>query len=183
MSEYEAIRAKYKPQVVKWLLIAESPPPGPAAGGSRHFYRTDQIRLEDRLFLGTIKALYPKTKELTDKQIEEKKPDWLKRLQVDGVYMIEALEESQHHEVKKPERKAKIKAALPRLIERAGELVKPDTKLILIKSNVFDVAAESLRLAGFTVLNEKLVDYPGVWNHAAYKEKLGNLMRASGWTK
>lgn len=183
MNEYEATRAQFKPLAVKWLLVAESPPPEASRGGSRHFYRTNQIRPEDRLFLGAIKALYPDSKDLTDKQIEEHKFEWLKRLQADGIYMIEALEVSQEHAVKKPERQEKIRLALPRLIERVGELANSDTKLILIKSNVFEVAAEPLRVAGFTVLNQALVDYPGVWNKAAYQEKLTKLMVASGWCK
>ena len=53
-----------------------------------------------------------------------------------------------------------------------GELTGADTKLILIKSNVFDVAAEPLREAGFTVLNTELLDYPGHFNQRSYREKL-----------
>jgi hypothetical protein len=61
------------------------------------------------------------------------------------------------------------------------ELAGPDTKLILIKSNVFEVAAEPLRQAGFTVLNTGLLDYPGRFNQRAYREKLAALAaRASG---
>ncbi len=50
-----------------------------------------------------------------------------------------------------------------------------DTKIILIKSNVFVVAAEPLRQAGFTVLNQELLDYPGHFNQRAYREKLSKL--------
>ncbi|HSX15152.1 MAG TPA: hypothetical protein VLE72_04625 [Candidatus Saccharimonadales bacterium] len=179
---YESIRQQYKPDQIKWLLIAESPPPGAGAKGSRHFYRTDKMRLDDRLFLNTIRALYPKEVEgRPETDLELNKEKWLRRLQEAGVYMIEALEESQPHGVKKPQRQAKIQAALPRLIERVGELADPDTKLLLIKSNPYEVAAEPLRQAGFKVLNEALIDYPGQFNQAAYKQKLGDTMRQAGW--
>jgi hypothetical protein len=54
-------------------------------------------------------------------------------------------------------------------------LADPDTKIILIKSNVFEAAAEPLRQAGFTVLNKELLDYPGHFNQRAYREKLAKL--------
>src|SRR5207244_1634554 len=105
------------------------------------------------------------------------KVSWLRRFQADGWYMIEALEVSQRHSVTKPERQEKIKEALPRLIERVGELVTKNTKIILIKSNVFDVAAEPLREAGFNVLNTELLDYPGRFNQRAYREKLARMAK------
>jgi hypothetical protein len=157
------------------LLIAESPPPAENIGGSRHFYRATPVRRDDRLFVNTIKALYPDAAKLTESQIEPDKEQWLRRFQTDGRYMIEALETSQRHSVTKEERQQKIRDALPRLIERVHELATPDTKIILIKSNVFEVAAEPLRQAGFTVLNHELVDYPGRFNQRDYREKLHAL--------
>lgn len=180
-TEYEQIRSSYKPDQVEWLLIAESPPPSASAEGSRHFYRADKPRHEDRLFSNTVRALYPETESLPESQLQAEKADWLKRLQADGVYMTEALEVSQRHEVKKPDRQTKIREALPRLIERVGQLATPNTKIILIKSNVFDVAAEPLKAAGFKVLNEKLVDYPGHYNQTAYRTKLAGLFKQNGW--
>lgn len=177
MSEYEEIRQKYRPQQIKVLLIAESPPPGPSIGGSRHFYRTDRNRgADDRLFLKTVQGKYPEAADKPVDELEKEKEQWLRRLQQDGWYLIEALEESQKHQVKKPERQRKIKEALPRLIERVRELAYKDTKIITIKSNVFDVAAPALREAGFSVINEKNVDYPGVFNAEAYRTKLAALV-------
>jgi len=169
---YDEQRAQYKPSRITHLLIAESPPGAPDSGGSRHFYRSDMVRPEDRLFINTIRALYPETIDIAQDELEKTKEHWLRRFQADGWYMIEALEESQVHEVTKPQRQAKIKASLPRLIERVGELAQKDTKLILIKSNVYEVAAEPLRQAGFTVLNTELLDYPGRYNQRTYREKL-----------
>jgi hypothetical protein len=172
MSSYDEIRQGYRPAHIKALLIAESPPPPAHIGGSRHFYRSSSARTDDRLFTNTIKALYSEAAEKTEAELEPDKEQWLRRFQADGWYMIEALEVSQQHEVTKPERQARIKEALPRLLERVKQLADKDTKIILIKSNVFDVAAEPLRAAGFTVLNAKLLDYPGIYNQRAYREKL-----------
>ncbi len=61
-------------------------------------------------------------------------------------------------------------------MKRVKKLANTKTKLILIKSNVFDVAAEPLRSAGFKVLNTELVDYPGQFNQRDYREKLARLV-------
>jgi len=174
-SSYETVRQKYKPQHIKFLLIAESPPPASHIQSSRQFYYADRIRTDDRLFTNTIRALYPETAELKEVDLEQDKEKWLRKFQNDGWYMIEALEESQKHEVTKRGRQDKIAQALPRLLERVTKLVQKDTKIILIKSNVFDVAAKPLRQAGYNVLNTELVDYPGHFNQKAYREKLQKL--------
>jgi hypothetical protein len=172
---YETIRKKYRPEPIKLLLIAESPPPLPETQSSRQFYYTDRIRKDDRLFTNTIRALYPEAATATEQELEDKKDSWLRRLQRDGIYMIEALTESQLHEVTKQKRQEKIRKDLPALIKRVQGLAGPDMKIILIKSNVFEVAAEPLREAGFQVLNTELVDYPGRFNQRDYREKLAQL--------
>jgi len=176
MSNYEAIRQTYKPAHITVLLIAESPPPSPEVQSSRQFYYTDRIRTDDRLFVNTIRALYPEALETSEAELEQQKTSWLRRFCDDGFYMIEALETSQRHAVTKQQRQAKIAAAVPRLIERVMGLAAPDTKLILIKSNVFEVAAAPLRQAGFRVLNTELVDYPGQYNQRHYRKKLADLL-------
>lgn len=175
MHEYEEIRQRYRPDKIKVLLIAESPPPAAGKESSRQFYRSDRIRRGDRLFTNTIKALYPEAANKTEAELEKEKEQWLKKFQSNGWYMIEALEHSLPHEITKPERQELIRKTLPRLITRVKELAEPGTGVILIKSNVFDVAAEPLRQAGFNVLNKKLVDYPGQFNQAAYRQKLSRL--------
>lgn len=177
MQSYEQIRRTYKPAHIKILLIAESPPPAPEVQSSRQFYYTDRIRTDDRLFTNTIRALYPEATDVPEPELERDKEQWLQRFQADGFYMIEALETSQVHEVTKRQRQNKIRESLPRLIERVRKLAKPDTKIILIKSNVFEIAAEPLRQAGFHVLNTENVDYPGHFNQRAYREKLAKLTR------
>lgn len=177
MSSYDEVRKKYRPVHIKVLLIAESPPPEPQVQSSRQFYYTDRVRKDDRLFVNTIRALYPETLETPEAELEENKEKWLQRFKSDGWYMIEALEDSQEHEVTKKQRQARIAEVLPRLLERVKELVEPRTKIILIKSNVFDVAAEPLKQAGYHVLNTELVDYPGRFNQRAYREKIAKLIQ------
>lgn len=178
VNSYDTIRQKYKPEHIKILLIAESPPPAADVQSSRHFYRSEKIRNDDRLFINTIRALYPETMELSEQVIEEGKDEWLRRFQADGWYMIEALEQSQEHGVTKRQRQERIQESLPHLIQRVHKLAESTTRIILIKSNVFEVAAEPLRASGLTVLNTELVDYPGQYNQSAFREKLIRLIKA-----
>jgi len=175
MNAYDAVREQYKPERITFLLIAESPPPAPAIQSSRQFYYTDRVRTDDRLFTNTIRALYPEAAEAAESDLQTQKQQWLHRLQQDGWYMIEALPESQQHAVTKKQRQERIREHLPWLIARVSSLASPDTKILLIKSNVFDVAAQPLRDAGFNVLNTELLDYPGRYNQRAYREKLRRL--------
>lgn len=177
MSNYDKIRESFKPKFIKVLFIAESPPPDANIQSSRHFYRHEQVRKDDRLFVNTIKALYPESENLTEPEIEISKKDWLQKFANDGFYMIEALQESQKHKVTKAGRQDKISAALPDLLERVKKLATPKTKIILIKSNVFEIAAEPLKQAGFNILNMKLVDYPGHFNQVAYRKKVSELLK------
>lgn len=176
-NEYDELRKRYKPLHIKVLFIAESPPPEATKDSSRHFYRSDRVRRDDRLFVNTMKALYPEAAQQTEAMIEPHKEAWLRRFQADGYYMIEALEQSQVHEVTKQQRQQKIAQNLPALLKRVGELATRDTKIILIKSNVFEVMAEPLRQAGHTVLNAGLLDYPGRFNQRAYREKLHKMIK------
>lgn len=176
MGSYDEIRQKYRPDHIRYLLIAESPPPDDFAGGSRHFYRKES-REDDRLFSNTMRALYPEMADLPEAELQKDKEKWLRRFQADGWYMIESVEKSIPHAVKKPERQRLIRENLPRLLERVRRLAGPETKIILIKSNVFDVASQPLRDAGFNVLNKKLLDYPGHFNQAAYRSKLSEMVK------
>lgn len=176
MESYEHVRKKYKPSKIKVLLIAESPPPSADTDSSRHFYRSDKIRGNDRLFSNTIQALYPEVAS-DIKSIETDKAHWLEKLKNDGIYMIESLPDSLPHHVTKKERQELIKNNLEGLIRKIKTLATPNTKIVLIKSNVFEVAADPLRQAGFNVLNKQLVDYPGQYNQAAYRDKLAGLLK------
>lgn len=179
---YAELREKFKPKQIKWLLIPESPPPHENMASGRHFYRVEP-RTDDRLFVNTIKSLYLEAAEQTEAQLEPVKEQWLRRLQQDGVYVVEALEKSLQRKVTKPERQGLLRQVLPRLIERLQQLAQSDTRIILIKSNVFEVLAEPLKRAGFKVLNRELVDYPGRFNQRQYREKLSQLVREQGWNK
>lgn len=172
--EYEKRRQSFRPGHIKWLLVAESPPPAADRVSTRHFYRAAAAGDGDRLFNNTIRALYGD--ELTPLEIAGDKAKWLQRFKDDGFYMIEALTESLPHGAKPSERIEQLREAVPALIKRVKELATAETKIILIKSNPFKVCTEPLREAGFTVLNTETVNYPGFWQEEPYRNKLRGLL-------
>jgi hypothetical protein len=174
------LRQSYKPTSVKWLFIAESPPPTAGTISTRHFYRTG-IGSADRLFANTIKALYGEASKLSETELAEQKESWLHQFQSDGCYMIECLDDSLPHDTTPAERKQKIKAVLPQLISKVRKLASADTKVILIKSNPYNIATTPLRAAGFNVINQALIDYPGYWREEPYRQKLAQTMQNHGW--
>ena len=175
---YEQERQKYRPRQVTLLFIAESPPPAANVQSSRQFYYTDRIRKDDRLFVNMMRALYPEAEEISEQELEAHKQQWLNRFMADGYYMIEALTQSQPHEITKKQRQERIAHALPELMTPLKGICPPGTDIILIKSNVFDIAAEPLREAGYNVLNTELVDYPGRFNQRAFRHKVQGLILA-----
>ena len=126
---YELVRAHYRPKHIKWLLVAESPPPAPEIQSSRQFYYTDRIRKDDRLFTNTMRALYSEAADLTEPVLEAQKETWLRRFQADGWYMIEALDVSQQHKITKKQRHERIRENLPHLIEKMKQLVASPSSL------------------------------------------------------
>ncbi|HVQ43541.1 MAG TPA: hypothetical protein VMT30_01070 [Candidatus Saccharimonadia bacterium] len=177
MTEYEQIRRRYRPPVVRYLLIAESPPPAAGVASSRQFYRAEYQKPDDRLYANTMRAVFAEAADAPAGDLEAAKAAWLGRFRDAGFYMIEALETSLEHEVTKPERRRLLAERADAVIARVRELATAETKLILIKSNVYDMLAGPLRAAGFVVLNEALLDYPGRFIQRDYREKLAAMVR------
>ena len=55
MSAFEKARKKYRPENIRYLLIAEAPP----KADSKRFFYFEDVTEKDSLFLETMKCLYP----------------------------------------------------------------------------------------------------------------------------
>ena len=175
--DYEAIRQIYRPEKIKLLFIAESPPPADASKPTtRGFYRLESAGDGDRLFNNMMQVLYPESAAVNLENLANEKDKWLRRFQADGYYLVEALTTSMPHEAKTSERVKLLKNQLPELISRVGKLIKPGTPIVLIKSNPYKVCAEPLRDAGYRVLNTETLNYPGYWQEQAFRTKLIHLI-------
>lgn len=162
-------RLKYKPSRVKTLLIAEAAPDSI----DRFFYYTD-VRKHDYLFLGVAEVLYPDLKEkyLESGRDKEIKNDILRKFQNDGFYLLDLSELplSYLH--------SSLEEQLPQLIKNIRQVVENDTRIILIKANVYDIAYTKLK-DQFRVINKR-IPFPGQGGQLKFRKEFKEALSLLG---
>lgn len=152
---YEQLRDQYRPEELKVLPIGESPP-NPGAGERRFFYSSTLSY--DNLYRGVALAVYG---DRDDFNIQNKK-DTLERLRDDGFWLIDAVE-NPINKSSPPARRHAISAAVPRLVERCGELA-PERGVIICHDPVYQAAAPALLAADVRLLHSVALPFPlGNW--------------------
>lgn len=137
-SRREAAAARYRPDTVDLLLVAEAPP---ALG--RYFY-FPYVREQDSLFRHVCRAVLDRESSRTSKA------DQLAELRARGVYLIDLQEE--------PRDEQPLASFVPGLLDRCR--VFDPAWIILIKASVYDAAFAPLRAAGLPVSSIR-VPFPG----------------------
>lgn len=152
---YEELRERYRPERLRVLLVAESPPdPG---GGEQRFFYSPQLRA-DNLYRGVSQALYGDHDEIDILD----KPTVLDRIKADGYWLIDAVDEPVN-KLSPGARARAIAASVPRLAERCVELA-PEFGVILCHGRVYAAAAQPLREAGVVILHDEPLPFPlGNW--------------------
>ena len=90
MDDFNKARVKYKPEIIKYLLVAETPP----KSDSNRFFYYENVDREDSLFIETIKVLYPnEIDNLTIKEVWNRKKYFLEKFKKDGFYLIDSIDE------------------------------------------------------------------------------------------
>jgi len=174
----ESARQKYKPEIIKFLLIAEAPP---KIESERFFYFED-VQKYDYLFLETMKVLYPNDSDIKNgntKNVRRRKREFLAKFKKCGFYLIDASDEPIKDKSKSAKRK-QIEKFLPSLIANVRSLVPKDTKIILISSTVYEVCCNRLKAEGFNVINECAIPFPISWQKE-FRRKLFTLLKRYGW--
>ncbi|KAF0247030.1 MAG: hypothetical protein FD180_147 [Planctomycetota bacterium] len=155
---YEKLRLEYRPERLKVLLVAESPP-DPGNGPRRFFYAPD-LSQHDNLYRGVAEALYGAEPGFN----VDSKVQVLRRIQADGFWLIDASEQPVNH-LSSAEKTRSIRASIPRLVDRCVALA-PERGVILCKRVLFDLAATALRAAKVAVLHDTSIPFP-LGNHRA----------------
>ena len=165
-TEFEQARLKYKPDKIKYLLVAESPP----EIEKKRFFYFEKVKIQDSLFLQTMKVLYPN--HIVDvSTLRSNKSALLKRFQCDGFYLIDALD--MPIGVKKTKHKInKISDNLCQLEQKIIKLVHQETKIILISKPVYEAAYEYLFSKKLNVVNKEIIPFPGSGWQCDYRIKL-----------
>ena len=158
---------KYRPEKVRILFIAESPPGAP----DRHFYFEDVSRA-DTLWVQTTRALYPEEFGETAQE-RKQKGAWLVRFQQDGYWMLEAVP----HPIDKKKKETQIRENTERVLAEI-QAAAPE-HVVLIATPVYKVLQQPLVEAGISLPQPLAVPFPGRGQqgkfHAAMQATLAAL--------
>lgn len=130
--------ARYRPKVIRLLLVAEAPPCDP----DRYFY-FQEVDRHDWLFRYVYEGLTGTKPDRADKAIH------LAQLRDAGIFLIDL-----HEDHASQPTASQLEPCIPGLIERC-RACRP-RHIALIKSIVHDVALVPLRDAGFPVIDVRM---------------------------
>jgi hypothetical protein len=170
---YDEQRQRYKPDVVRLLLIGESPP-DPRAGDQRFFYAPTLSY--DNLYRGVAEALYGAHAGF---DVRAKVAN-LERMRDDGVWLIDAVAEPINARTLAARRQA-IRSNVVKLVEQC-ERIAPAVGVILCHSIVFKQAAEPLRAASLPVLHTTPLPFPLGNTRARFVAGMRVALDGAGWT-
>lgn len=153
--------AKYRPERVRLLLIAEAPP----VALGRYFY-FEHVTDQDSLFRYVARTV------LKIEPSRASKPRELGRLCEAGVFLIDL----------KPDPKVgdeSLDAYVPNLVERAVDL---DPEYVIpIKVNVCDLCRGPLAAEGMKVSQER-IPFPGSGQLSRFERAMGRALQSAAWT-
>lgn len=151
-SWYEQLRQDHKPQHLKLLFVAESPP-DPGSGSIRFFYHPE-LSQHDNLYRGVAEAIYGTETGFT---VDTKGAN-LRRMQADGYWLIDAVDKPVNH-LSDGDRLRLIRQGVPRLIDRCLRLA-PERGVVICHARVYGAAASGLQGAGVRVLHAVPIPFP-----------------------
>jgi hypothetical protein len=154
--------AKYRPEVVELLLIAEAPP----SSLDRYFYFAE-VPDQDSLFRHIARAILAIEPSRAEKASE------LRCLADRGVFLIDL----------KPEPKEPqdtLELYVPDLVARAAAL--SPRQIITIKANVCDLTQPALRAVGLNVVDQR-VPFPGSGQQRRFLESMDTALDSIGWPR
>ncbi len=179
MSRFENARQKYKPKVIKYLFVAETPP----KSDSERFFYFEKVDKQDSLFLETMKILYPnETKFAETKTIRKRKKEFLEKFRDDGFYLIDSLNKPFEEKFNTRQKVMLIKNGQGQLLKNIRELISEETKVILIAAPVFKANFDFLKKHSIPIINEEFIDFPGSGGQKKYKKKMKTVLEQNHYS-
>ena len=165
---YEA-REKYRPEYIKLMFIAESPP----CSDDRFFYFED-VKTGDSLFLYIIRAVFPDLEAWETKQIRAKKEELLYRFRDAGYFLEDSVPVSIPKGTKNKEKEKIVLSNQADLMNRI-EPYKKNTKFVLLSAMVFKINYSALVANGFNILNDFMLPFPGSGQQTKFKNGIARI--------
>lgn len=172
LKNIEEARLKYKPNLVKYLLVAEAPP----ESVDRFFY-FENVKQHDYLFLGVAQALYPNLKDryLAEGRNTETKKEILEKMKSEGFYLIDL------SDLPLSLIEGDLKDQLPNLNKKIEAVAKDATKIILIKANVYDLAYQYLVSEGVKNIIDQRITFPGQGGQIKFQVEFAKALKEAGY--
>ena len=167
---YSVRRARWKPDRVRLLLIAESAPDDGGDIANRRFFYDDALTSRDGLFREVVRALFDNPPL---KSGPNAKTPWLEKLKADGLFLID-LATVPVNSISSAERAAALRRNIEATITLAKEL-QPDG-VVLVKQNVFELLHGPLRQAGLPLLHDEFIPFPGSGQQRRFRERFGYVL-------
>lgn len=150
--------ARYRPEQISLLLVAEAPPREP----DRYFYFED-VRTQDALFRYVARMI------LGEQPTRENKSALLGKLRDRGVFLIDLMLD--------PVDGSPLAHHVPRLADRCRAL--GPQAVILVKTTVYDAAYSALRRAGIPVVDER-IPFPGSGQQKRFEDAFRRALKKAG---
>ena len=170
------LRSHFKPDTVKVLFLAESPPES-NDDEVRFFYNPRQERW-DHMYRSVMKAVFPDFEYRPGQ-----KDQWLSKFMQYGYYLIDAID-FPINRLLSDERRRLLNVSIKGKLSEIATLVTQDTPIVLVKRNVFLAFNDPLRKAGYNVIHESFLPFPAYGHQeefiAACAGCLRNLQRGNG---
>ena len=164
-------RLNYKPDIIKYLLIAQAPPDSI----ERFFYYTN-VPKHDYLFLGIIGVLYPNLKKefLESGRNADIKESILLKFKEEGFYLIDLSEFPISYIT------TSLKDQLPKLADNIKKLADANTRIILIKSDVYEIAFRYLKDRFKNIIDIK-IPFPCCGHQNDFKLMFSKALKLAGY--
>lgn len=168
ISKINTARAKYKPEKVKLLIVAEAPPEA-----LERFFYYENVSTADYLFIGFIQVLIKdqdRKSENICKIIRKNKAEILKLLQKYGIFLIDWSDNPIFHFCDYDIFKRKL--------ECENGIDKKNTNIILVKVNVFDFLYEKLKSDKYKVMPQR-IPFPSSGHQSFFYKKMTDALKCS----
>lgn len=173
MNRFEKARLKYKPSIIRYLLVAETPP----KSDSDRFFYFENVTEQDCLFVETMKILYPEsTRNVETKTIRKNKKDFLEKFKTDGFYLIDSLDTPFERKYSTKQKVRLIEKGQNDLLIKIKALCNETTKVILIAVPVYKANYEFLRQNEVNIVNIEPIDFPGSGGQPKFRKKMKRII-------
>jgi hypothetical protein len=163
------LRESYKPDTVKVLFIAESPPESDD-DEVRFFYNPRQERW-DYMYRAVMKVVFPHFEYCPGE-----KDNWLRKFKASCYYMIDATDTPINHRSASERRRA-LNDAVESKLREIRKLVSLETPVVLVKKNVFLAFKARLRKAGYNVTHDSFLPFPSHGHQARFIAACSDCLR------